>query len=212
MSAMRTRLIFIRHAESIHSLDGVVGGAKACRGLTDVGHEQARRLAQRLGQELASAGKTAVCSSVLRRAIETALPVAEALRVDLLQDCGLCTWHTPAYADGLATSRFQSEHALSGGNLFRPFEQDNETWAELIARSGRSILTLAHDNRGKNLVLVGHRETVESSFHVLGGQPLYRPFDIEVAAASITEWTTEDDPTAWPPARWTLRRFNDSGS
>jgi hypothetical protein len=51
---------------------------------------------------------------------------------------------------------------------------------------------------------------VESSFHVLADQPLYRAFDLKVAPASVTEWATGDDPTGWPPARWTLHRFGDA--
>jgi broad specificity phosphatase PhoE len=104
-------------------------------------------------------------------------------------------------------ARFQAEHALDGGGVFRPFEDGNETWAELVVRTSRAILDIAHRHRGGTVVLVGHAETVESSFHALAGQPLYRAFDTAVAPASITEWTTTDNPTGLPPARWTLRRF-----
>jgi probable phosphoglycerate mutase len=58
-------------------------------------------------------------------------------------------------------------------------------------------------------VLVGHSETVSTSFHALGQLPLMRSFDLLVSPASITEWITDDYPAQWPPARWTLVRFND---
>jgi hypothetical protein len=32
----------------------------------------------------------------------------------------------------------------------------------------------------------------------------------QVAPASVTEWTTDGDPTGWPPPRWTLHRFSDA--
>jgi broad specificity phosphatase PhoE len=203
---MPTRLIFVRHGESHHSIDGVVGGPRGCRGLTARGHSQAGQLARRL----ADSGAVAVYSSTRRRAVETASPIAAALAVTPVEDCGLCTWHMPPVADGMPTGRFQAEHAAAGGGVFRPFEEGNETWAELVARTGRSVLDIAHRHRGGTVVLVGHAQTVEASFHALGGQPLYRAFDLKVAPASITEWTTDGDPTGWPPPRWTLCRFNQS--
>jgi probable phosphoglycerate mutase len=58
----------------------------------------------------------------------------------------------------------------------------------------------------------GHSETVEMSFHALGLLPLYRSFDLTVAPASVTEWQTTAAPTAWPPPRWTLTRFNQTAA
>ena len=207
---MRTRLIFVRHGESVHSVEAVVGGAQGCRGLTELGHEQARLLAGRLAEDLAADGPVAVYTSVPRRAVETAQPIAAALGTNPVQDCGLCTWHVPSYADGMPTARFQADHAIPGGGVFRPFEEGNESWAELVIRASRAIMDIAHRHRGGTAVLVGHTETVNSSFHALAAQPLHRAFDLKVAPASITEWTTDDDPTAWPPARWTLCRFSDA--
>jgi 2,3-bisphosphoglycerate-dependent phosphoglycerate mutase len=210
MLSMRTRLILVRHGESVHVVEGFVGGPRGCRGLTEAGHEQARWLAQRLAAELGGGGDVAVYSSVLRRAIETAEPIAAALATDPVRECGLCTWHVPDHADGLPTARFQTEYAAAGGGVFRPFEEGGETWAELVVRVGRAIMDIAHRHAGGTAVLVGHTETVESSFHALAAQPLYRAFDLHVPPASVTEWVTDVDPTGWPPARWTLRRFGDT--
>jgi probable phosphoglycerate mutase len=109
-----------------------------------VGHEQARRLAGWLAQELAGDGPVAVYSSVLRRAVETAEPIAAALDAELVQDCGLCTWHVPSYAEGMPTDGFQTDHAVAGGGVFRPFEEGNESWAELVVRASRAIMDIAH--------------------------------------------------------------------
>lgn len=117
-------------------------------------------------------------TSTLRRAIETAQPIAAALATTPVPNCGLCTWHVPTYADGMPTSRFRSEHATAGGGVFRPFEEDNESWAELVVRAGRAIMEIADQHHGSTVVLVGHSETVESSFHALAAQPLHRAFDV----------------------------------
>jgi 2,3-bisphosphoglycerate-dependent phosphoglycerate mutase len=65
---------------------------------------------------------------------------------------------------------------------------------------------------------VTHAEVVEASLITFGSLPLHRAFDVAVAPASVTEWATDDDPSAewpvqvspWPSVRWTLVRLNDA--
>lgn len=208
---MRTRLVFVRHGESVHSVQGFVGGPRSCLGLTERGQQQASRLAARLADDLAGEAPIVVYSSTLRRAVETARPIGAAFGVEPVEDCGLCTWHSPDYADGMPTAQFLADHGVDGGGAFRPFQEGNECWAELVLRNGKTIMDIAHRHRGGTVVLVGHTETVNSAFDILGAQPVYRAFDLLVAPASITEWVTEDDPTRMPPARWTLCRFGEAG-
>ncbi|MDG6108653.1 histidine phosphatase family protein [Dactylosporangium aurantiacum] len=204
---MQTRLLFIRHGESVHTVEGFIGGPRACRGLTDRGHDQARAVARQLADELRGVRPVAVYSSTLPRATQTATTIAAALEVPAEEDCRLCTWHVPAYADGLTHAQLR-EHAITGGGVYRPFQRDNETWAELVTRGSRAILDIAERHEGSTVVIVGHSETVEVSFHALGLLPLYRSFDLAVGPASVTEWRTGEPPTTWPPPRWTLARFN----
>jgi broad specificity phosphatase PhoE len=202
---MRTRLIFVRHGESVHSVRDVVGGPHGCQGLTETGRAQADAVAARLARTLD--GPVAVYASVLPRAVQTGRAVAAAFGTELVEDCGLCTWHSPPYADGMPKKRFVGEYGVEGGGTFRPFQDGNESWAELVTRTGRTIMDIAHRHRGGTAILVGHTETVNASFHALGAQPLYRAFDLVVAPASTTEWTTDGDPTGWPPPRWSLHSF-----
>jgi probable phosphoglycerate mutase len=190
--------------------DEVIGGPIGCRGLTDEGREQAGRLAQRLKHEL-DGQKAAVYSSVIPRAIETGESVASALGIGgVTQDCGLCTWHSPAGADGMRKDRFWVEYAQPGGGVFRPFQRGNESWAEMVARIGRSLEEIAARHAGETVIVATHGEAVNSSLIILGQLPLMTGFDTAIAATSITEWTTDGDPSDWPRPRWTLRRFNDS--
>lgn len=206
---MRTRIFFVRHGDSIHTQAGVIGGQKGCRGLTGAGREQAAQLGQRITADIGT-GKTTIYSSPLPRAVETAAAISAATGLPSAQDCGLCTWHTPPEADGLTQAEFSRRLDIEGGGIYRPLQQGNETWAELVTRTSRTITDLAHRHRGETIVIVGHAETVEISFNALGLLPLYRSFDLKVSPASITEWTTEHDPTQWPPPRWTLIRFNEA--
>jgi 2,3-bisphosphoglycerate-dependent phosphoglycerate mutase len=230
---METRMFFVRHGDSHHKRDGVVGGAEGCRGLTDEGRGQAALLARRLAADIrlrgtagtagsAEAGDregkgdaeraggvgVAIYTSPLPRAVETAAAISAAVGRPAVPDCGLCTWHTPPEADGLKREEFLERFGIEGGGLYRPFQRGNETWAEMVTRTSRTITELADRHRGESVVLVGHAETVEISFNALGLLPIYRSFDLTVAPGSVTEWSTGEDPARWPPPRWTLRRFN----
>jgi 2,3-bisphosphoglycerate-dependent phosphoglycerate mutase len=209
----RTRLLLIRHGESWHKQEGVTGGPRSCRGLTEEGRQQALRLRDRLARDGSLTGRVHLYSSVVPRAVETAHLLSEAFGEEsrtVRQDCGLCSWHLPAEADGMQTETFQREQAAPGGGLFRPFETGNETWAELVARVGRSLMSIAQRHFGETTLVVTHAEPVNASFIVFGQIPLMPGFEVTVSNVSLTEWTTADDPAAWPPARWTLVRFNDA--
>ena len=148
-------------------------------------------------------------SSIVPRAVQTAEPLAAQAGLPVVQDCGLCSWHTPSDVDGQLWADFRRDRGQSGGGVFRPFERGNESWAELVTRTSRSILEIVERHCGQTTVIVGHAETVNATFSTFGQLPLYRPFDTTVSPASITEWVTEEDPTGWPPSRWTLMRFNE---
>ncbi len=208
---MQTRLILIRHGASHHREDGVVAGRLGCRGLTAVGRRQAENLGERLAREL-PARPDAIYRSVPRRAVETAEILATALGgIEVVEDCGLCSWHTPTYADGLPVREFQRDHALPGGGVYRPFEDGNESWSDMISRTGRSLETIVSRHAGETVIAVAHNETVKSSLIVFGGLPLATGFDVAIGPTAINEWMTEGDPDAWPRPRWTLMRLNDSG-
>jgi probable phosphoglycerate mutase len=88
-------LLVIRHAEPVRVTAAETGGAAADPELTARGRGQAARLAE----WLASEGVDHVVSSPLRRATETAAPLAEALGLGITIDEGLCEYdaHTDSY-------------------------------------------------------------------------------------------------------------------
>jgi probable phosphoglycerate mutase len=81
-------LLVIRHAEPIRVTTADSGGAPADPTLTKRGHEQAARLAAWLADE----GVDHVVSSPLRRATETARPLADALGLEIRIDGELCEY------------------------------------------------------------------------------------------------------------------------
>lgn len=206
-----TRIVLVRH--------GHRDGPDPDRGLSPQGRAQARALGERLATEglvtrperperpkrPESPEPPAVYSSTLPRAIETA---RIATGLDPVQDCGLCSWHLP---DGPLRP---SAH----GGVFLPFEQDNESWSDVVGRLGKTVSRIAVRHAGGTVLIFTHEQAVHASFIVLGALPLFRTFDLTVDFASLTEWDTDDDPAAewdtaasrWLPVRWRLVRFNDA--
>ncbi|MDI1465238.1 histidine phosphatase family protein [Catellatospora sp. KI3] len=209
---MRTRMVLVRHGDSVHKADGVVGGPSGCGGLTPLGFEQAGALARTLLERAGGDGwdrPVAVYCSTRLRAVQTAAAIGAAFAVEPVPDCGLCTWHVPDYADGMPLEQFLHEHDTAAGGVFRPFQTGNETPAELLTRISRALVEIASRHRGSTVVVAAHAETVAASFTALGLLGHWHPFDLATSGnAAVTEWLTDDDPAAFPPPRWSLVRFN----
>ena len=89
-----------------------MGGPIGCSGLTALGRAQAEALRDRLLVTAELAAATALWTSVLARAIETAQIVAPAVgegRLKVARDCDLCELH-PGEADGLAWTDFTARY------------------------------------------------------------------------------------------------------
>ena len=79
---MRTSLILIRHGETDWNREGRLQGHKDVP-LSEVGHDQARNLAKRLGAEFAGRD-VLVFTSDLLRARQTAAPLVKRLKADAI--------------------------------------------------------------------------------------------------------------------------------
>ncbi|MEX0664926.1 MAG: histidine phosphatase family protein [Acidimicrobiia bacterium] len=84
-------LLLVRHGEPVRIEEGEVEGP-ADPGLTERGHDQAARV----GAWLAAEGVDAVVTSPLRRARETAVPLAAALGVEAEIDAGVSEYDATA--------------------------------------------------------------------------------------------------------------------
>ncbi|HVM10224.1 MAG TPA: histidine phosphatase family protein [Acidimicrobiales bacterium] len=211
-----TRVILVRHAAPQHHVDGITGGPRGDGGITDDGRAQAERLAQRLAAApWATAAR--LYASTLPRAIETAEIVGAALGSDsssIKQHCGLCSYHFPPELDAIPVKELWSNQ-VPGAGVYTAYEQGNEPWIGLLARSGAALFEIAQANIGATAIVVTHGEVVQASLVAFGELPIRRHFDLAVTPTSITEWTTEDDllDTGFPHwrfPRWTLRRLNDA--
>jgi probable phosphoglycerate mutase len=194
-------------------VDGVVGGPRGCRGLTDLGRRQASALGRRLAETGELAPVEQIVSSTLPRASETASIVAGFLGLGVSLDEGLCELD-PGEGDGLTWDEWQRRY--EGFELlvepFRPLSPGGESWASFGLRAGTTLHRLASAGAGRGTVIaVCHGGIVEQS--MLHGLQLLAqtPPTMRLATvpnASLTEWLVTVE--AGRAQHWQLVRFADA--
>ncbi|MGA2529340.1 MAG: histidine phosphatase family protein [Acidimicrobiales bacterium] len=204
--ASGTRLVIIRHGEAVSNAEDLVAGHLGCRGLTERGRLQVRALSERLGRTGELEKASALYSSVLLRAVETAEMLQPVLgEIPYKADCTLCERH-PGEADGLSWTECDARYGrrLPGEEPDRPLSPGGETWLEFLDRAEDALYKLAAAHPGELVVIACHGGVVDASLIRFLGLPahggLVRFFPDN---ASMTEW-------AYTGARWWLVRFNDA--
>jgi len=208
---MTTTLHLIRHGESVPNVTPIIGGMRGDAGLTELGHQQARLLEERLRAEELSADR--LYTSTLPRALQTAEYVSRALGLPAIHEDDLHELR-PGAADGLTVEQWRAtydgrfERGLDEHDAFVPFSPGGESWALFLARAGGMLRTLVRRHPDETVVAVCHGGVLEASFYLaLGLGPSAQAAGFVPRNTSITTWRY--DP---PPVRrnWTLVSFNDA--
>jgi probable phosphoglycerate mutase len=211
----KLELWLVRHGETEWNAEGRWQGQTDVH-LSELGREQARRLARRLEGEHFNA----VISSDLMRAHETARIVASKLggKPDVYLDRRWREIHVGAL------SGLTANDALTRGlgRWSRPFEErypDGESRADMAIRVGHALTDLAQQRRSGRVIVFTHGGTIKSAFGVLMQDP-QSPFWTHFGptantaisrfqvALEATDDTTEGEPGALVRGR--LLGFNDS--
>ncbi|NKB54962.1 MAG: histidine phosphatase family protein [Alphaproteobacteria bacterium] len=130
--------LFLRHGQSESNVDGLIGGATDYA-LTEAGREQARAA----GERLLGHAITAIYSSPLSRAFDTAQMVAEAMGgvtievYDDLRERNLGVW------EGQPVSVYERDVTPDGGESVQSFRQRVVASLEKIAAPPTALL-VAH--------------------------------------------------------------------
>lgn len=207
-----TRIVLVRHGESRAQELGVVGGHAGCRGLSDLGRRQVEALAERLAGTGELAGATALYSSVMPRAVETAVILAPALGVDAPeQDCAFCEHH-PGEGDGLTWDEFNRRWPMTDWSVHARRDPGGETFAEMGERVAVGLDGLVARHPGETVVVACHGGVVAWSmlrwFGIdpldLGGRAWFSPHN-----ASLTEWRVGTNPHLPGTGTIELVRYND---
>lgn len=160
--------------------------------LTEAGHEQARRLAARLRQELGDA-PVALYTSDLQRAMQTALHISAAFNVAPIADARLRE-HNNGVAVNMtiddARARFPDVFARRWLMDDRPFP-GGETGRELYERTASFVDDLADDGRVPIVVAHGASgECIIARWLMLTPEAL-EPMGMVTHTASITTLTRD---------------------
>lgn len=210
MDLVVTRLVLVRHGESRATVDRMMGGHNSCQGLTERGRRQAQALADRLARTGELATTSVLLTSMLARAVETAVIIAPALGgLEVKQDCDFCEIHL-GEADGLSWEEFRERYRPEehSRDHFRPLAPGAESVATFLTRVQAALTGAATEHSGATVVIVCHGGVIEGSLVALGNLPVRRGFEVAIGNTSLTEWMSPMVETGEP--RWTLTRFNDT--
>jgi broad specificity phosphatase PhoE len=207
MATPQTRLVLIRHGESVAQEQGFLSGHDTCKGLSATGRAQVQALADRLVATGELGPIDTVYTSILPRAIESAEIIAPALGgVTPQQECDWCEVHA-GEAEGLTWPEFRERFPVVGDldDPFRSRATGAETWAEFFVRSGARLRRIAREHEGERVVVVCHGGIIGSSFIALGDLPIRKGLAMthETANTSLTEWRHTG-------SEWRLVRYNDA--
>jgi probable phosphoglycerate mutase len=206
-----TRLILVRHGESVAQAEGFVGGHNGCRGLSADGRRQVEALRDRL-LRTGEIDADVVLTSVMPRAIETAEILAPAFGGAVAaQHCELCEVH-PGECDGLSWNEFETRYRGEGWawSPDEPVSPGGESWREFVTRAGAAIQRVVTEHEGETIVVVAHGGIVRASFLHFLPLPVTEGDSMMVTNASLTEWRWPDEEPYDGRFRWILHRFNDA--
>ncbi|HEV2880009.1 MAG TPA: histidine phosphatase family protein [Pyrinomonadaceae bacterium] len=181
-----TRILLIRHGQSEGNAARRFGGHTATP-LSALGRRQAEATARALSREAI----TSIYSSDLLRAVETAAPLASALKLELTQTDAFRE-RSVGRMEGLtfeeAAQKFPDEYAAL---LHRDFEHvlsGGESYRQLLDRAAGELDRAIARNAGGTIAVFSHTGTIcILALHLLGAldAPALRPVWIETANCGI---------------------------
>ena len=209
MGVESTRIVLVRHGESLAQERRLVGGHSGCKGLSDRGRAEVRALAARLDRTGELSAATALYSSVMARAVETAGILAPVLGLEVRQDCAFCEHH-PGEGDGLTYEEYERRwpypQRWTPDGVRSP---GSESFLDMSRRVGSGLDGLIERHRGETVVVACHGGViVHSMVRWLGIVPdgAGRRAWLNPTNSGLTEWRFRGD----DPLPHELVRFDDA--
>jgi broad specificity phosphatase PhoE len=205
-----TRLVLIRHGESLATVDQVVGGRRGDRGLSDLGVRQGLALRERLSASHELDPVAALYASQLRRAVQTAELIAPAFGLvasDILQESALCELD-PGVGDGLSWEEFERRYGLPDmkADPFIRLAPGGESLAEFQLRVGRALTAIANEHAGQTVVIACHGGVIDAAMVLFLGLARFGTYtEFSTANTSLNEWVLPVSDRGG----WRLVRYND---
>lgn len=189
--AVTTELLIARHGEARCNVAGIVGGDRACSGLTERGRAQVESLASRLTDDRRTGRPIdALYCSPRLRVRETGEILAAAVGQSLRVEAGLAG---PGWGDADGRPWDEVKTAFGGPPAARPdvpIARGAETWNAYLARATAWLSICLMRHAGQRVLVAAHGETVEAGCRLLLGIPPggASAFGFIADHASLTRW------------------------
>lgn len=202
------RLYLVRHGESEANLAGLLQG-QTPGALTAAGRDAAGRLGRALSNLSVSDRPTTILTSDLRRAVETAEIIAEALGVTPHLFPAAREWNV-GVLDGLPAAALVDAIRRSGlpAEEFAP--AGGESLRQLQVRAAQTLAELAHEvadgahaaGRTRTL-LVSHGDFIRMAIGAAASMPIDEANSLKLRNTSLTELTLSN-------GAWRVERIGDA--
>jgi broad specificity phosphatase PhoE len=182
---MTTRLFLLRHAQTADTTK--FHGSESDIGLSDWGHEQGRLVAERF----AGLPIAAVYSSAMRRAVDTATPIARKLGLEVRQEPAL---HERSMGSLAGACREEFRHvyadamtAWTSGEL-EFSHPDGESYAAMRSRGVSALTKILDSHDGETIVVVAHGMLIRVLISSLVAEwPVARLGEIRIDNCALNE-------------------------
>ncbi|MRD47044.1 histidine phosphatase family protein [Caenimonas koreensis DSM 17982] len=197
-----TRIIAVRHGETAWNVDSRIQGQTDIS-LNDTGRWQARRV----GAALAGEPITAVYSSDLGRAHQTAAQIAEVAKIPVVAHEGLRERCFGMFEGKTFDEIHQTwpDHAHSWRKRVPEWEppEGGESLLALRERVSRTMHELASRHPGEQIVVVAHGGVLDALYRIATGQEVNSPRTWELPNGAINR-------LLWTPDGFTLVGWSDT--
>ena len=202
------RLYLVRHGESEANVAGVLQG-QTHGALTATGRDAAGRLGRALASLLVTERPTAIFTSDLRRAVETAEIIADALGATLQLLPAAREWNV-GVLDGLPATALLEAIKRSGLPAAEFVPSGGESLSQLQARAVQTLADLAHEvaegsrfaDRERTL-LVSHGDFIRMAIGAAASMPIDAANSLKLRNTSLTEFTLSN-------GTWRVERIGDA--
>lgn len=186
----RTHVIIVRHGQTEWNIAGIRQGHLDSR-LTSRGIQQAKALGERLSREKF----TAIYSSDLGRAVQTAMAIADVTGHEVVTDARLRERHLGIF-QGLNGDQIQAKYPEER-RLLRSIGPDyvipgGESMRQQVERNVAYLNELAEKHAGETIVVVTHGGVVSGFFRHTLEIPLDAPRRFEFVNAGLNVFFRED--------------------
>ncbi len=189
-----TRVLLVRHGQSQGNAERRFGGHSATA-LSERGRQQAEATARALETE----SVTAIYSSDLLRAVETAAPLAAATRLEVIETSAFRE-RSVGQMEGLTFEEAAEQHPDEYAALLRrDFDHvllGGESYRQLLDRGSQQLDRIIEEHRGGTIVVFSHTGTIcILALHLMGAldAPTLRPVWIASSNCGITRFTLHPD-------------------